>query len=56
MEQKVDWLKISGLVCTVAGAVLSIVSSVIDQKTTEAEIAKQVEEQVKRYMENGRIM
>lgn len=51
METKVKWLKISGITCTVLGAVLSVASALIDQKQTEMEIAKQVEEQVKAYME-----
>lgn len=51
METKIDWLKISGIACTVLGAILSVASGIIDQKQTEAEIARQVEEQVKAYME-----
>ena len=51
METKAKWLKISGITCTVLGAILSIASGIIDQKQTEMEIAKQVEAQVKAYME-----
>ena len=49
--EKIDWLKISGIACTVLGAILSVADGIISQKTTEAEIARQVEEQVKAYME-----
>lgn len=51
MEIKIDWLKVSGIACTVLGAILSVASGIIDQKQTQVEIAKQVEEQVKAYME-----
>ena len=51
METKVDWLKVSGIACTVLGAILSVASGIIDKKQTQVEIAKQVEEQVKAYME-----
>lgn len=51
MKKEIDWLKISGIACTILGGLLSILSESINKKQTELEISRQVEEQVRLYME-----
>lgn len=51
MKTNSEVLKIFGIACTVIGAGISIISDIIGKEQTKLEISKQVEEQIKIYME-----
>lgn len=55
MKKEINWLKIISLIGTGLGIIGSFVSDYATQKQTNDEIAKRVEEEVKKYFEEDSI-
>ena len=51
MKTNSEVLKIFGIACTLLGASISVLSDIIGKEQTKLEISKQVEEQIKIYMD-----
>lgn len=42
MDKKIDWLKVGGLIATIGGAALSVVSAIVGEKQQDKIISEKI--------------